>query len=187
LADAVRFTLVVEIFEPGGRTPPNTHSMAEEAFFVLRGEGVAHADGASHALAAGDTLVLRPGVEHVVENTGPGKLYCLTFMAPNEGFAELIRGGTPVALAPVRVGRATVRAMGTVMAPETALVMARATARLAKVRVATARTARRATPATPATPDFHGTMTAPWPMKTSPRAPMMRVRTRTATRWPIRP
>ena len=27
-----------------------------------------------------------------------GKLYCLTFMAPNEGFAELIRQGTPVEL-----------------------------------------------------------------------------------------
>jgi quercetin dioxygenase-like cupin family protein len=100
LADGVSFTLVVEIFEAGGRTPPNTHVIAEEAFFVLRGQGLAQAGGASHALAAGDTLVLRPGVEHVVENTGPGKLYCLTFMAPNEGFAELIRGGTPVALAP---------------------------------------------------------------------------------------
>ena len=37
-------------------------------------------------------------MEHVVENTGPGKLYCLTMMTPNEGFAELIRAGTPVEL-----------------------------------------------------------------------------------------
>jgi len=42
--------------------------------------------------------VLRPGVEHVVENTGATKLYCLTLMTPNEGFAELIRNGTPVDL-----------------------------------------------------------------------------------------
>ncbi len=27
-----------------------------------------------------------------------GKLYCLTMMTPNEGFAELIRNGTPVEL-----------------------------------------------------------------------------------------
>jgi mannose-6-phosphate isomerase-like protein (cupin superfamily) len=109
LADGVSFTLVVEIFEPGGRTPPNTHQLAEEAFFVLAGAGMARADGQSIPIGPGDCLVLRPGVEHVVENTGTTKLYCLTLMAPNEGFAELIRNGTPVDLAPediaVLVGR----------------------------------------------------------------------------------
>lgn len=100
LADGVSFTLVVEIFEPGGRTPPNTHQAAEEAFFVLKGQGIARADGQEVPIGPGDCFVLRPGAEHVVENTGPGKLYCLTLMAPNEGFAELIRQGTPVPLAP---------------------------------------------------------------------------------------
>lgn len=100
LADGVGFTLVVEIFQPGGATPPNTHAVAEEAFFVLRGTGRARAGGVTIDLGPGDTMVLRPGAEHVVENTGTGKLYCLTFMAPNEGFAELIRAGTPVALEP---------------------------------------------------------------------------------------
>jgi len=98
LADGVSFTLVVEIFDPGGKTPPNTHTVAEEAFFVLAGTGKAIADGVSGDVGPGDVLVLRPGTEHVVENTGPGKLYCLTMMTPNEGFAELIRAGTPVAL-----------------------------------------------------------------------------------------
>jgi mannose-6-phosphate isomerase-like protein (cupin superfamily) len=98
LADGVSFTLVVEIFEPNGKTPPNTHTIAEEAFFVLAGTGKALADGATRDIGPGDVLVLRPGTEHVVENTGPGKLYCLTIMTPNEGFAELIRAGTPVHL-----------------------------------------------------------------------------------------
>ena len=96
LADGVSFTLVVEIFEPGGKTPPNSHAIAQEAFFVMAGSGRAYCDGESREIGAGDVLVLRPGTEHVVENTGPGKLYCLTMMTPNEGFAELIRGGTPV-------------------------------------------------------------------------------------------
>jgi mannose-6-phosphate isomerase-like protein (cupin superfamily) len=96
LADGVDFTLVVEIFTPGGRTPPNTHTAAYESFFVLAGTGVAHAGGQSLPLGPGDAFVLRPGVEHVVENTGTTKLYCLTLMTPNEGFAELIRGGTEV-------------------------------------------------------------------------------------------
>ncbi len=98
LADGVSFTLVVEIFEPGGKTPPNSHSVAEEVFFVLAGNGRAYADGHQQDVGPGDVLVLRPGTEHVVENTGSGKLYCLTMMTPNEGFAELIRAGTPVEL-----------------------------------------------------------------------------------------
>ena len=98
LADGVSFTLVVEIFEPGGKTPPNSHAVAEEAFFVMAGTGRAIAGGASRDIGPGDVLVLRPGTEHLVENTGTGKLYCLTMMTPNEGFAELIRAGTPVEL-----------------------------------------------------------------------------------------
>jgi mannose-6-phosphate isomerase-like protein (cupin superfamily) len=99
LDDGVSFTLVVEIFEPGGRTPPNSHSFAEEVFFVLAGSGRAFAGGISREIGPGDVLVVRPGTEHVVENTGPQKLYCLTMMTPNEDFAELIRAGTPVELA----------------------------------------------------------------------------------------
>ena len=98
LADGVTFTMVVEIFEPGGRTPPNTHQEAFETFFVLAGTGTARAGERRLAIGPGDCMVLAPGVEHVVENTGAGKLYCLTTMTPNEGFAELIRGGQPVEL-----------------------------------------------------------------------------------------
>jgi len=96
IADGVSFTLVVEIFNPGGRTPPNTHTDAYESFFVLAGTGKAYADGEPFDIGPGDAFVLRPGVEHVVENTGDRKLYCMTLMTPNEGFAELIRNGTPM-------------------------------------------------------------------------------------------
>jgi mannose-6-phosphate isomerase-like protein (cupin superfamily) len=99
VADGVGFVTVVEIFEPGGATPPNAHVAAWEQFVVLAGEGVARCDGREAALARGDVLIVPPGTEHVVENVGPGKLYCLTTMIPNEGFAELIRGGIPMALA----------------------------------------------------------------------------------------
>lgn len=96
--DGVENVYVVEIFTPGGRTPPNTHQRAHEFFFVLEGRGIAHCNGASTPLQKGDALLLRPGMEHVIENSGPGKLYTLTVMTPNEGFAELILAGTPVAL-----------------------------------------------------------------------------------------
>ena len=98
IEDGAAFTLVVEIFAPGGATPPNTHRAAQEAFFVMKGQGRARAGEAWCEMKAGDTLMLQPGTEHVVENTGTGKLYCLTLMVPDEEFAALIRSGTPVEL-----------------------------------------------------------------------------------------
>ena len=98
IADGAAFTMVVEIFAPGGATPPNTHARAQEVFYVLKGQGRAIADGQTREIGPGDCLMLPPGCEHVVENPGPGKLYCLTIMVPDEDFAALIRNGTPVTL-----------------------------------------------------------------------------------------
>ncbi len=89
---------VIEVFEPHGRTPPNLHRQAAEFFFVLRGEGRACVGGQWCDIAAGDALMVRPGAEHVIENRGSGKLWCLTVMVPDEHFAAAIRAGTPVAL-----------------------------------------------------------------------------------------
>jgi mannose-6-phosphate isomerase-like protein (cupin superfamily) len=96
--DGTPFVTVVEIFEPGGRTPPNRHEAAWEQFVVLRGSGRAHGGGIAKDVRQGDILVVPPGEEHALENTGPGKLYCLTTMMPDEGFASLIRAGVPAAL-----------------------------------------------------------------------------------------
>ena len=98
IGEQTSFIACVEIFDVGGHTPPNVHIRAHEMFFVLAGEGLAHADGATFAIKAGDSLLLPPGVPHVIENTGRTRLYTLTLMVPNEEFAELIRSGTPVEL-----------------------------------------------------------------------------------------
>jgi mannose-6-phosphate isomerase-like protein (cupin superfamily) len=98
IRDRVPFTAIVEIFDVGGKTPPNTHAEAFEMFYVLWGTGVAHCNGEAFPVAPGDSFIVRPGHEHIVENTGAGKLYCLTVMIPNEGFAELIRNGIPMPL-----------------------------------------------------------------------------------------
>jgi mannose-6-phosphate isomerase-like protein (cupin superfamily) len=96
--DKIENIFVIEIFTAGGATPPNEHASAHEFFHVLHGEGVARCDGKMQSIRKGDSLLLHPGSEHVIENTGAGKLYTLTVMTPNEGFAELIRGGEPVEL-----------------------------------------------------------------------------------------
>ena len=96
--EGVPFTMIVEIYEPGGATPPNTHATAWEHFFILEGTGTGYCDGVEVDLAPGASLLVPPGKEHVVENTGPGKLYALCTMVPNEDFAEMIHGGVPVEL-----------------------------------------------------------------------------------------
>ena len=94
----IGFTAIVEVYRQGGKTPPNAHRHAHEMFYVLSGQGTAYCDGTEVALRAGDSIVVPPGAEHVVENTGPGKLYTLTVMVPNEEFAEMIHAGEPVEL-----------------------------------------------------------------------------------------
>lgn len=98
MTEGAPFLAIVEIYEPGGATPPNTHAAAYEFFYILEGEGVGLCDGVEAPLRPGSFLMIPPGKEHVVRNTGSGKLYALTVMAPNEGFAELIHAGAPVAL-----------------------------------------------------------------------------------------
>lgn len=91
-------TICVEIFDEGGKTPPNRHQFAVEMFFVLKGEGVASCDGKVVPIRAGDSLLVPPTGIHEICNTGSGRLYALCIMVPNEDFAELIRSGTPVEL-----------------------------------------------------------------------------------------
>ena len=98
IGDAVDFICTVEIFDVGGKTPPNMHPVGHEMFFVLKGECLATANGITVPLGAGDSLLVRPGHEHVIENTGSGRLYLLQMMVPNDAFAELIRRGTPMTL-----------------------------------------------------------------------------------------
>lgn len=91
-------TYCVEIFDVGGKTPPNRHQIAVEMFFVLKGEGLATCDGKTVPIQAGDSILVPPNGIHVIENTGSTRLYALCIMVPNEDFAELIRSGTPVEL-----------------------------------------------------------------------------------------
>jgi mannose-6-phosphate isomerase-like protein (cupin superfamily) len=91
-------TYCVEIFDVGGKTPPNRHQLAVEMFFILKGEGLASCDGKVVPIRSGDSILVPPNGIHVLENTGSERLYALCMMVPNEDFAELIRSGTPVEL-----------------------------------------------------------------------------------------
>lgn len=91
-------TICFEIFEPGSGTPYHRHHRADEMFFILKGEGRAMCDGKDIPLRAGDSMLVRPTGMHEIHNTGPGRLYALSVMVPNEDFAELVQRGTPAEL-----------------------------------------------------------------------------------------
>ncbi len=91
-------TCCIEIFDVGGKTPPNRHQWALEMFFVLKGEGEALCDGKTMPIKTGDSLLVPPTGTHLIRNTGLSRLYTLTIMVPNEDFSELIRSGIPVEL-----------------------------------------------------------------------------------------
>ncbi|MDX2255353.1 MAG: cupin domain-containing protein [Pseudanabaenaceae cyanobacterium bins.39] len=94
----VSITVCVEIFDVGGKTPPNRHNFAIEMFFILKGEGIAFCDGKAVPIRAGDSLLVPPTGIHLIQNTGASRLYALCIMVPNENFSELIRRGIPVTL-----------------------------------------------------------------------------------------
>jgi mannose-6-phosphate isomerase-like protein (cupin superfamily) len=94
----ISLTFCVEIFDVGGKTPPNRHQFAVEMFFVLKGKGLATCDGKTIEIQAGDSILVPPTGIHEIHNTGSDRLYALCIMVPNEDFAELIRSGIPAEL-----------------------------------------------------------------------------------------
>ena len=96
--DGVSFIHCVEIWDEGGAQPPNVHPNAEEIFYILKGRAIAHCDDRTFTLEAGDSFLARRGQTHRIVNVGPGRLYALCTMIPDDHFAALIRAGVPAEL-----------------------------------------------------------------------------------------
>ncbi len=86
-------TVILEAWDVAGAQPPNSHPHSTELFVFLRGEGRAVCDDKEVEVRAGDTIVLPAGSVHHIRNTGPGRMYSLTLMSPDHGFADLVRRG----------------------------------------------------------------------------------------------
>jgi len=108
--DTVRLTLLrtpdsvldvsvaLEIWDPAGAQPVNSHESSVETFLFLKGEGTAVSDGVETPVKAGQLLVLPAGSEHRIINTGESRLYAITTMYPDHGFAEMILAGPRAAI-----------------------------------------------------------------------------------------
>ena len=92
-------TVCLEIWDPLGSQPDNSHPESTETFVVLSGNGRAHSDEHCVELRPGSVIVLPKGSVHRIENTSSSeKLYTLTVMEHDGGFEEVILRGTPLAL-----------------------------------------------------------------------------------------
>ena len=91
-------SLFLEIHDPCDRVPPHAHHQAAELFFVLRGQVIFHLTDRAICSSGGDFGVVPSETLHDLENPGPGRLYLLTMLSQDEGFADELRHGIPTPL-----------------------------------------------------------------------------------------
>jgi mannose-6-phosphate isomerase-like protein (cupin superfamily) len=96
--EAYDVSVFLEIWDRGGSQPINSHPNSVETFYFLSGTGIAYSDDEQTDVGANDLIVLPPRTLHRIENTGPDKLYAITTMTPDGGFAELVESGPAEAL-----------------------------------------------------------------------------------------
>lgn len=102
-------SVFLEIWDPEGVQPDNSHPESVEIFVFVQGRGVAYSDEHSVEVGPGHVLVLPATSVHHIKNTSTTeRLYAFTIMAndlgsqPDDsdltGFHELVRSGVPVPL-----------------------------------------------------------------------------------------
>ncbi len=96
--DGALLAAVVEIYPHRGTGRVGRSGDAEQLLFVLKGKGKAHCGGEARLIEPGDTIVVPPGRERIIENVGPGKLYTLTVAAPQEPLSSMLHNRVEVAL-----------------------------------------------------------------------------------------
>src|SRR4051812_41941294 len=76
------FALVEALVPPGGGPPPHVHGREDEAFYVLEGDLLFHADGRSIAAGAGAWVTLARGSLHHFKNVGDRPARMLIVVTP---------------------------------------------------------------------------------------------------------
>lgn len=91
-------TVFLEVHDPCDRVPLHCHHHAAELFFVLRGTVVFHVGDRSIRASGGDVVVVPEEELHDLENPGTERVYLLTVLSCDEGFADLLEHGIPTPL-----------------------------------------------------------------------------------------
>ncbi len=75
---------------PGGATAEHYHRTTEEIYLFTHGSGRMRLGDEEHGVAAGDTVVIAPGVPHKLWNTGSDPLRLLCACAPAYSDADTV-------------------------------------------------------------------------------------------------
>ena len=78
-----RFFCDVYCLEPGQAQKPHRHEGADKVYAVLEGEVLVRVGAEQATLGAGAAALAPAGVDHGLENPGPGRAAVLVFMAPS--------------------------------------------------------------------------------------------------------
>ena len=95
---AEAMSLFLEIHDPCHWVPLHSHHRSAEFYFVLSGQVIFHVDQRSIEASSGDFVVVPAESVHDFENPGPSRLYLLTVLNRDAGFAELLQQGIPTPL-----------------------------------------------------------------------------------------
>ncbi len=82
LFETSRFFLDVYCLEPGQAQRPHRHDASDKVYAVLEGEVLARVGEEQERLGPGDAVLAPAGIDHGVENPGPGRAALLVLMTP---------------------------------------------------------------------------------------------------------
>ena len=72
----------ISMYQPMARVALHKHTLQEQIYHVLEGEGLMQIAGKPHVVRKHDVIFLPPGVEHDIENTGLVGLVFLVITSP---------------------------------------------------------------------------------------------------------
>jgi len=72
----------ISMYQPMARVALHKHTLQEQIYHVLEGEGLMQIAGKPHVVRKHDVISLPPGVEHDIENTGLVDLVFLVITSP---------------------------------------------------------------------------------------------------------
>ncbi len=75
-------SLALAVVPPGKSTKAHIHQKSEEIYFVLEGKGIITLDRNKHEINKHDSILLKKGVKHSIENIGEEDLKFLCICSP---------------------------------------------------------------------------------------------------------
>jgi mannose-6-phosphate isomerase-like protein (cupin superfamily) len=72
----------ISMYQPMAHVAKHAHTVQEQIYHVLEGEGLMEIDGSSRLVRKHDVIFLPPGVEHSIANSGLSDLVFLVITSP---------------------------------------------------------------------------------------------------------